>query len=198
MKVLVIGSGGREHAMVWTLQRTAASKLDLYCAPGNAGISELAKCVPIPVDDHDALAAFVKDEAIDLTIVGPEAPLAAGIVDKFQNLGLEIAGPNRAAARLEASKAFAKDFMARHRIPTAAYRVVSRPGKLQRCWQAANSAPEDSPVVLKADGLAAGKGVVVARLARRGARGCRTIGSWRPDRSVSRPANRSGRSARRN
>ena len=118
--------------------------------------------MPIPVDDHDALAAFVKDEAIDLTIVGPEAPLAAGIVDKFQNLGLEIAGPNRAAARLEASKAFAKDFMARHRIPTAAHRVVSSAGEVAEVLASGEFGTENSPVVLKADGLAAGKGVVVA------------------------------------
>src|SRR5688500_464526 len=162
MKVLVIGSGGREHAMVWSLQQTATSRLDLYCAPGNAGIAELARCVPIPVDDHDALAAFVQDESIDLTIVGPEAPLAAGIVDQFQNLGLEIAGPDRAAARLEGSKAFAKDFMARHRIPTAAYRVVGSPGQVSEVLASGEFGSEDSPVVLKADGLAAGKGVVVA------------------------------------
>ena len=162
MKVLVIGSGGREHALVWTLQRTAAGKLDLYCAPGNAGISDLAKCVPIPVDDHDALATFVKEEAIDLTIVGPEGPLAAGIVDKFQNQRLEIAGPNRAAARLEASKGFAKDFMARHRIPTAAYKVVSSAGEVADVLASGEFGTKDSPVVLKADGLAAGKGVVVA------------------------------------
>lgn len=162
MKVLVIGSGGREHALVWTLRRTATGTLDLYCAPGNAGIADLAQCVPIAVDDHDALAAFVKAEAIDLTIVGPEAPLAAGIVDKFQSLGLEIAGPNRAAARLEASKAFAKDFMARHRIPTAAYRVVSSPAEVAEVLASGEFGTENSPVVLKADGLAAGKGVVVA------------------------------------
>ena len=162
MKVLVIGSGGREHAMVWSLQQTATSRLDLYCAPGNAGIAELARCVPIPVDDHDALAAFVQDESIDLTIVGPEAPLAAGIVDQFQNLGLAIAGPERVAARLEGSKAFAKDFMARHRIPTAAYRVVGSPAEVAEVLASGEFGTEDSPVVLKADGLAAGKGVVVA------------------------------------
>lgn len=162
MKVLVIGSGGREHALVWSLQQTTTSRLDLYCAPGNAGISELARCVPLPVDDRDALAAFVQDESIDLTIVGPEAPLAAGIVDKFQNLGLEIAGPSEAASRLEASKAFAKHFMARHRIPTAAFKVVSSPAEVEEVLASGKFGSEDSPVVLKADGLAAGKGVVVA------------------------------------
>ncbi len=162
MKVLVIGSGGREHALVWSLKETATGELDLFCAPGNAGIAELARCVPIPVNDHDALAAFVQAESIDLTIVGPEAPLAAGIVDRFQNFGLEIAGPNGAAARLEGSKAFAKDFMARHRIPTAAYRVASSPAEVAEVLAGGEFGTEDSPVVLKADGLAAGKGVVVA------------------------------------
>lgn len=162
MKVLVIGSGGREHALVWSLQQTATTSVDLYCAPGNAGIAELARCVPIPVNDHDSLAAFVQNESLDLTIVGPEAPLAAGIVDKFQNLGLEIAGPNAAAARLEGSKAFAKDFMARHRIPTAAYQVVGSPAAVAEILASGEFGPDDSPVVLKADGLAAGKGVVVA------------------------------------
>lgn len=162
MKVLVIGAGGREHALIWSLQQNATSRLDLYCAPGNAGIAELARCVSISVDDHDALAAFVQDESIDLTIVGPEAPLAAGIVDKFQKLGLQIAGPNGAAARLEGSKAFAKDFMARHRIPTAAYQVVGSPAEVAEVLASGKFGPEDSPVVLKADGLAAGKGVVVA------------------------------------
>ena len=162
MKVLVIGSGGREHALVWALRQTAASSLDLYCAPGNAGIAQLAQCVPISVDDHDALVTYVQNEAIDLTIVGPEAPLAAGIVDKFQNLGLEIAGPSSAAARLEASKAFAKDFMARHRIPTAAYEVVGSAEAVAEVLAGGSFGSKDSPVVLKADGLAAGKGVVVA------------------------------------
>ena len=161
MKVLVVGSGGREHALVWSLTQTASSRLDLFCAPGNAGIAELAKCVGIPVDDHDALVTFVKDEGIDLTIVGPEAPLAAGIVDKFENLGLKIAGPNGAAARLEASKAFAKHFMARHGIPTAAFSVVDSPAAVAKVLASGEFGPDDSPVVLKADGLAAGKGVVV-------------------------------------
>ncbi|MGI8918669.1 MAG: phosphoribosylamine--glycine ligase [Pyrinomonadaceae bacterium] len=162
MKVLVIGSGGREHALVWSLQHTARGRLELYCAPGNAGIADLARCVPIAVDDHEGLAAYVQDEAIDLTIVGPEAPLAAGIVDKFRNLGLEIAGPNGAAARLEGSKAFAKDFMVRHRIPTAAYSVVGSLAEVAEVLASGEFGSEDSPVVLKADGLAAGKGVVVA------------------------------------
>lgn len=162
MRVLVIGSGGREHALVWTLQRTATRTLDLYCAPGNAGIAELAQCVPIPADDHDGLVAFVQNNSIDLTVVGPEAPLAAGIVDRFQHLGLEIAGPNEAAARLEGSKAFAKDFMARHGIPTAGYEVVSSAAQVDEVLTSGRFGSDDSAVVLKADGLAAGKGVVVA------------------------------------
>lgn len=162
MKVLVIGSGGREHALVWTLRQTATRTLDLYCAPGNAGIAELAQCVPISADDHDGLIAFVQNNSVDLTIVGPEAPLAAGIVDRFQHLGLAIAGPSGAAARLEGSKAFAKDFMARHGIPTAGYEVVSSAAQVDEVLASGRFGSDDSAVVLKADGLAAGKGVVVA------------------------------------
>ena len=162
MKILVIGSGGREHAIIWALQQTSAAPLEIYCAPGNAGIAALAKCVPISVDDHDALATFVQTESIDLTIVGPEAPLAGGIVDKFRQLGLEIAGPGKSAARLEASKAFAKDFMARNAIPTAAYQVVQSAAEVDEVLTSGAFGASDSPVVLKADGLAAGKGVVVA------------------------------------
>ena len=163
MKVLVIGSGGREHALVWALQQTAPSHLDVYCAPGNAGIAQLADCVPISVEDQEALVAFVKERSVDLTIVGPEAPLAVGIVDKFQSAGLAIAGPSRSAARLEASKVFAKDFMARHGIPTAAHRVVHSAAEVAEVLASGLFGSSDAPVVLKADGLAAGKGVVVAR-----------------------------------
>jgi phosphoribosylamine--glycine ligase len=162
MKVLVIGSGGREHALVWALRKTARSKLDLYCAPGNAGIADVAACVPIGVEDHEGLLEFARTESIDLTIVGPEAPLAAGIVDRFQAAGLLIAGPSAAAARLEGSKAFAKEFMARHGIPTAAYKVVRSPTDVAEVLSSGAFGSSDSPVVLKADGLAAGKGVVVA------------------------------------
>ena len=123
--MLVIGSGGREHAILWALRRTSRAPLDLYCAPGNGGISELAECVPISPSDHAALAEFVVANSIDLTVVGPEAPLAEGIVDKFQKHGLAIVGPTSAAARLESSKAFAKDFMRRHNIPTAYYAVAN-------------------------------------------------------------------------
>ncbi|HKR59221.1 MAG TPA: hypothetical protein VJS64_05765, partial [Pyrinomonadaceae bacterium] len=165
MRVLVIGSGGREHALVWALRQTANVNLDLeiYCAPGNGGIAEVAKCVAIPVDDHQALIDFVKAESIDLTIVGPEGPLADGIVDRFEGLGLTIAGPKGSAARLEASKAFAKDFMARHGVATAAYKVVKSAEEVAEVLASGAFGPSDSTVVLKADGLAAGKGVVIAK-----------------------------------
>jgi hypothetical protein len=110
MKVLVLGSGGREHAILWALHQTASSPLALYCAPGNGGIADIAQCVPIAVHDHARLITFARDNAIDMTIVGPEAPLAAGIVDEFERAGLNIMGPGGAAARLESSKSFAKDF----------------------------------------------------------------------------------------
>ena len=125
MRVLVIGSGGREHAILWTLKRTSRVALQLYCAPGNGGISELAECVSIPPTDHASLIAFARSNMIDLTIVGPEGPLAEGIVDRFESAGLKIFGPTRAASRLESSKGFAKDFMRRHQIPTADYCIVS-------------------------------------------------------------------------
>src|ERR1700676_10407 len=117
MKILVVGSGGREHAIVWALRRGSRGPLDLYCAPGNAGIRELARCVPIEATDIPAPVQFASDETIDLTFVGPEGPLAAGIVDEFEARRLVIAGPSRSASRLEGSKAFAKQFMERHGIP---------------------------------------------------------------------------------
>src|SRR5262249_19135946 len=125
MRVLVVGSGGREHALCWTLQETSAQSLELFCAPGNAGIEQHARCLPIKVTDYDALAEFAERSNIHLTVVGPEGPLAAGIVDTFKRRGLRIIGPTQNAARLESSKAFAKDFMRRHAIPTARYRIVS-------------------------------------------------------------------------
>src|SRR5262245_40354594 len=162
MKLLVIGSGGREHTIVWALHHTATTALDVYCAPGNAGIGQVARLVPVPVLDHNALARFAESEQIDLTIVGPEAPLAAGIVDLFKAYGLPIVGPSQAASRLEASKIFAKDFMARHGIPTAIYRVAESADEAVRILRSGEFAAGDGPVVIKADGLAAGKGVVVA------------------------------------
>src|SRR5436190_9686234 len=125
MKILVVGSGGREHAICATLQRTSSTPLQLFCAPGNAGIAQTAACIPIKVDDSHALRSYAETKAIDLTIVGPEGPLAAGLVDLFAERGLKIVGPGEKAAQLEASKAFAKAFMNRHSIPTASYRVAT-------------------------------------------------------------------------
>jgi len=162
MKLLVLGSGGREHAILWSLNRTSEVALDLYCAPGNAGIAEIATCKPISLSDHSTLIELVKREQIDLTIVGPEAPLADGIVDEFERHGLAIVGPSEAASRLESSKAFAKDFMSRHRIPTADYCVVRSVGEAEKTLGSGAFGPAASSVVVKADGLAAGKGVIVA------------------------------------
>jgi phosphoribosylamine--glycine ligase len=163
MRLLVIGSGGREHALTWALKKKSARPaLELYCAPGNAGIGEVAECVPLSATDTSALAGFALERKIDLTIVGGEAPLAAGIVDEFERHGLMIAGASRAAARLESSKAFAKDFMARHRIPTAHYRVAASVSEAQAILESGEFGAADSPVVVKADGLAAGKGVIMA------------------------------------
>lgn len=161
-KVLIIGSGGREHAIAWALRNTATAPLEIYCAPGNGGTAQIAQTAEISVDDHGALASFVEQQQIDLTFVGPEAPLAAGIVDFFTERGLRIVGPTAAAARLEGSKIFAKDFMARHKIPTAGYRVAASPQDAIESLRSGEFGDAESRVVIKADGLAAGKGVVVA------------------------------------
>jgi phosphoribosylamine--glycine ligase len=163
MRILVIGSGGREHALIWALRRNATQPLELFCAPGNAGIAQLAECVPIGVNDIAALLSLSEEARIDLNIVGPEAPLAAGIVDEFENRGLRIVGPGREAARLESSKAFAKDFMRRHSIPTARYRIASSADEAIGILQSDDFGDRSAPVVVKADGLAAGKGVIVAK-----------------------------------
>jgi phosphoribosylamine--glycine ligase len=156
MKVLVVGGGGREHALCWTI---AASPLchKLFCAPGNAGIAEDAECVPIAAEDVDALVAFVRQEAIDYVVVGPEAPLVLGLVDRLAKIGVKAFGPSAAAAQLEGSKGFTKDLCARYGIPTAAYArfTEAAPAKAYVRQQGA-------PIVVKADGLAAGKGVTVA------------------------------------
>ena len=163
MRALVIGSGGREHAILWALKRTSGVPLDLYCAPGNGGIAQIAKCLPMSVSDHSSLTQFARSREIDLTIVGPEGPLADGIVDEFERSGLAVVGPNRAAARLESSKVFAKDFMLRHNIPTADYTAAKSTADALAVLRSGRFGSAGSPVVVKADGLAAGKGVVVAR-----------------------------------
>lgn len=157
MRILVIGGGGREHALVWKLaQSSRVAKI--YCAPGNPGISRLAECVAVDMADNEALVRFALDKAIDLTVVGPEAPLVAGVADAFAARGLRVFGPGRAAAQLEGSKAFAKELMKKYGVPSAEFGVFAE----------AEAAGEyirrlGAPVVVKADGLAAGKGVVVAR-----------------------------------
>jgi phosphoribosylamine--glycine ligase len=156
MKILILGAGGREHALAWKL-RQSPRVTEVYCAPGNGGISEIATCVPLPLAGQEALVAFAKEQSIDLTVVGPDDALAAGIVDRFEAEGLRIFGPVQAAARLESSKVFAKEFMQRHGIPTAAS------GHFTDSTQAQEFAARMAlPVVVKADGLALGKGVIIA------------------------------------
>lgn len=159
MKVLIIGNGGREHALAWKCAQSSQVK-QIYVAPGNAGTANEARVrnVAIAADDLQALVEFARTEAIDLTIVGPEAPLVAGVVDVFRAAGLACFGPSAAAAQLEGSKAFSKDFMARHHIPTARYAVFT---ELEPAL--AYLREQGAPIVVKADGLAAGKGVVVAQ-----------------------------------
>ncbi|HEX3557691.1 MAG TPA: phosphoribosylamine--glycine ligase [Pyrinomonadaceae bacterium] len=164
MRVLVIGSGGREHALCRVLRLSARNTpLRLFCAPGNAGIEGDAECVPLSATDVAALAGFAESERVGLTIVGGEAPLAAGLADEFARRGLPVAGPGREAARLESSKVFAKDFMLRHRVPTARHRVAASVEEARDILSGGEFGGIDSPVVVKAEGLAAGKGVVVAR-----------------------------------
>ncbi len=155
LRLLVVGGGGREHAIVWALRRSPLAK-EIYAAPGNAGIEQVAACAPIEAEDVDGLLRFACQQAVDLTVIGPEAPLALGIVDAFQAEGLRVFGPTQAAARLESSKAFAKAFMQRHNIPTARYAAFDSYDRA-----AAYLDKLSSPVVIKADGLAAGKGVIV-------------------------------------
>ncbi|TLY25685.1 MAG: phosphoribosylamine--glycine ligase, partial [Nitrospirae bacterium] len=156
MKILVVGSGGREHAMAWKLAQSSRIPT-LYCAPGNAGIESLATCVPVKADDIAGLKAFVQSEKIDLTVVGPEAPLALGIVDEFRKSKLKIFGPTKGAARIEASKVFSKEIMASAKILTATAQSFD-----QIAPALTYVALHELPVVVKADGLAQGKGVVVA------------------------------------
>jgi phosphoribosylamine---glycine ligase len=156
MKLLVIGGGGREHALCWKLAQSPQVE-KLFCAPGNAGISKVAECVDLTVDDLDKLARFALRQSIDLTVVGPEAPLAAGIANRFERDGLRVLGPTQRAARLEGSKAFCKLFMRRHGIPTAEFQTFDDPERARTYI-----IERGAPIVVKADGLAAGKGVIVA------------------------------------
>jgi phosphoribosylamine--glycine ligase len=155
MKVLVVGSGGREHAICWKLAQSP-KVTELYCAPGNAGIADSAKCVNIKAEDIEGICAWAKDNAIDLAVIGPEVPLAMGIVDELEKVGVKTFGPNKNCAQLEASKSFTKAFLARHNIPTAGYREFTSKEELLE-----NVGLYGYPMVLKADGLAAGKGVVI-------------------------------------
>lgn len=155
MNILVVGGGGREHAICWKLSNEADVE-KIYCAPGNAGISNVAECVSIGDSDIEALLQFAKENEIDLTIVGPEVPLVAGIVDEFEKESLKVFGPNKKCAQLEGSKAFSKDFMIRHNLPTAKYKEYIDLDKA-----IAEIDEFGYPVVIKADGLAAGKGVVI-------------------------------------
>lgn len=156
MKVLVVGSGGREHAIVWKLSQSRLVD-KIYCTPGNAGISGMAECIDVDSSDFSALVDFVRYEWVDLTIVGPEDPLSRGIVDAFEKEGRRILGPSKAATQLESSKVFSKEFMKRHRIPTAGYKVFS-----SYIHAEDHVRMKGAPIVIKADGLAAGKGVIVA------------------------------------
>ena len=157
MKVLIVGSGGREHALAWKVAQSP--RVDkIYCAPGNAGIAEYAECVPITAMEFDKLAAFAKEQAVDLTIVGMDDPLVGGIVDAFETQGLRVFGPRKNAAILEGSKAFSKDLMKKYQIPTAAYETFDSAEAALAYLETA-----DFPIVLKADGLALGKGVLICQ-----------------------------------
>ena len=157
MNVLIIGSGGREHALAWKI---ASSPLvtKLWCAPGNAGIAREAECVSLDVANHQAVIEFCKANAVELVVVGPETPLAAGIVDDLGEAGIKAFGPSKAAARLEGSKGFTKDLCAEFNIPTGSYRRFDNEREALAYVRA-----QKTPIVVKADGLAAGKGVVIAK-----------------------------------
>lgn len=155
MKVLIFGSGGREHALAWAVKRSGRVT-EVVCAPGNGGIAQVARCVPVNLKDVSAMAQLAKDEQPDLTIVGPELPLSLGIVDELQKHGMKVFGPTRAAAMLETSKAFAKEFMKRHKIPTANFAVCLNATEVEHALGFFHP-----PIVVKADGLFAGKGVII-------------------------------------
>ena len=155
MKVLILGSGGREHALAWAVKRSQRVT-EVVCAPGNGGIAQVARCVPVDLKDVDAMVRLAEAERPDLTIVGPELPLSLGVVDSFRQRGFRIFGPTREAAQLESSKAFAKQFMKRYQIPTAHYAVCTSAKEVEDSLKHFHP-----PIVVKADGLAAGKGVII-------------------------------------
>jgi len=157
MKVLILGSGGREHALAWAVKRSTRVT-EVVCAPGNGGISREARCVPVNLKDVGSMIQLAEAERPDLTIVGPELPLSLGIVDELQERGFRVFGPSRAAAMLESSKSFAKRFLQRHKIPTGNYAVCSTAAELERAVEMFHA-----PIVVKADGLAAGKGVIICQ-----------------------------------
>ncbi|MDD2189252.1 MAG: phosphoribosylamine--glycine ligase [Eubacteriales bacterium] len=156
MKILIVGGGGREHAIAWKLAKSPKVG-EIYCAPGNAGIAEIAQCVDIKAEDIDGICRFAKDKGIDLAVIGPEVALSMGIVDELTEIGVKAFGPNKKCAQLESSKSFTKAFLARHSIPTAGYREFTDIEQLKACVGIFGY-----PMVIKADGLAAGKGVVIA------------------------------------
>ena len=161
MDILIIGSGGREHALAWKLKQSP--QVDkIFCLPGNAGMTEIAECVDIAPDDFFAITGFVKKNKINWTIVGPEKPLVSGIVDFFEKQGLNIFGPNKKAAIIEGSKVFSKRFMEKYHIPTASFKVFDRADSARQYLDEL-SPSENKPVVIKADGLAAGKGVIIVK-----------------------------------
>lgn len=169
MKVLIVGSGGREHAIAWKVAQSP--KVDkIYCAPGNAGIAEYAECVNITAMEFDKLVAFAKEKEIDLTVIGMDDPLVGGVVDAFEAEGLRVFGPRKNAAILEGSKAFSKDLMKKYHIPTAAYETFSDPEAAEKYLETAKF-----PIVLKADGLALGKGVLICNTLEEAKEGVKTI-----------------------
>ena len=169
MKILVVGSGGREHAIVWKLAQSPKTE-KIYCAPGNGGIAELAECVDIGAMEFEKLAAFAKEKEIDLTVIGMDDPLCGGIVDVFEREGLRVFGPRKNAAILEGSKAFSKNLMKKYGIPTADYQVFTDPEKAQEYLETAKF-----PIVLKADGLALGKGVLICNTLEEAKAGVKTL-----------------------
>lgn len=169
MKVLIVGSGGREHAIAWKVAQSP--KVDkIYCAPGNAGISQVAECVPIGAMEFEKLVSFAKEKEIDLTVIGMDDPLVGGIVDAFEEAGLRVFGPRKNAAVLEGSKAFSKNLMKKYNIPTAAYETFTDADKALAYLETARM-----PIVLKADGLALGKGVLICQTREEAKEGVRTL-----------------------